>query len=373
MAHQIVLAGVDYRRAPVEVREELSFNREQALRLLPQLIEIENVSEALLLATCNRTEFYLAYDGHSPVDSLLETLKRTRPHARSLHQDCLRFVESGERAAWHLFCVAAGIDSQILGDTHIVMQVKQAHRIAAEAGTLGPLVDRTVTESLRAAKRARRETAIGKGAVSVGAAVLRSLRRFFPDQAQARVMILGGGDAGRDIACHLSKVRLAGLTFAARNPEQAARMAQEYRGQIVGWEHVPAQLAVIDVLVTATSARLAFLDRDSVERLSRGRGQHLLIVDAGIPRNVDAAVGELPDVRLLNLDSLDREQEQALAARQAEVPRVEAILTEELDRWRQWRLRRSPEFSPEWTLPRKFGPAILNTAGAEVPVPTAKG
>jgi glutamyl-tRNA reductase len=132
-------------------------------------------------------------------------------------------------------------------------------------------------------------------------------------------------------------------------------------------------LAAIDVLVTATSARLAFLDRESIERLSRVPERPLLILDAGIPRNVDAAAGELPHVHLLNLDSLDREQEQALAARVAEVPRVEAILAEELDRWRQWCQRRSAGFGAEWKLPRKFGPAMLNPTGAGVPVPTAKG
>jgi len=341
MAPQIVLMGVDYRRAPLEVREELSFTREQALEVLPQLIEIMGVQEALILATCNRTEFYLAYEGDSPVASVLELLRRIRPHARALHQDCLRIVECGEHAAWHLFRVAAGIDSEILGDTHIVTQVKEAHRTAVQAGTLGPILDRSVTESLRAAKRARRETEIGKGAASVGAAVLRSVRKAFADLTQVRVLVVGGGDAGRDIAYHLSKIRFASLTFAARNPEQAERMAREFQGHALQWDKVHEELTAVDVLVTATAVRLAFLDRDSVDRLTHRRHGKLLIVDAGIPRNVDPSVAELAQVRLLNLDALDQEQEQALAARRREVPRVEAILAQELDRWKRWWRRRS--------------------------------
>lgn len=341
MTPQIVLLGVDHRRAPVEVREELSFTQDQVLAVLPELAERSGALEAFLLATCNRTEIYLAYDGESPVAAVLQILKRLRSQARCLHEDCLRFIETGDHAAGHLFRVTAGIESQLLGDTQIVTQVKQAHRLAVEAGTLGPWLDRTVTESLRAAKRARRETEIGKGAASVGAAVLRSMRHSFADLSQVKVMVLGGGEAGRDIAHHLSKVRLSSLTFAARNPEQAASMAREYHGVAADWSEVHDRLPVMDVLIAATSARLAILDRASLWCVTEDRSRSLLIVDAGIPRNVDPGVAALPHVRLLNLDALEREQAQALESRRQEIPRVESILAQELDRWRRWWLQRS--------------------------------
>ncbi len=363
MALELALVGVNHHRAPLDVREELSFSRQEAIHLLPQVVAVSGISEALLLSTCNRTEFYLAYDGGPAVEPLLEILKKTRRQARALHNECLRYVEIGEHAARHLFRVAAGIDSQILGDTYIVRQVKEAHRTAADAGTLGPLLDRTVTESLRAAKRARRETAIGRGAVSVGAAVLRSVRRFVADLTTARVMILGGGDAGRDIACHLSKVKLGGLLFAARNAGQAQLLAREFRGEAIDWDWVPEGLAAVDVVVAATSARLSVLDRSVVEGRIQARSTTLLLVDAGVPRNVDVAVGDLPHVRLLNLDSLDREQEQALAARRAEIPRVEAILAEELERWRRWRRRRAAAPGAAFAIPVPDGAALSGFAG----------
>lgn len=336
MPPQIVLIGVDYRRAPLDVREELSFTREQAREVLLDVANTSGAQETLLLSTCNRTEFYLAYRGNSPVSPVLETLRRIRSHARALHQDCLRFVEANDRAVEHLFRVASGIDSQILGDTNIVAQIKQAHRIAAEAGTLGPLLDRTVTESLRAAKRARRETQIGKGAASVGAAVLRSVRHVLGNTENVRVLVLGAGEAGRDIASHLSKVALASLTFAARNSQQAATMARQFKGCTLDWENISGELKSVDVLVAATTARLEILSRDLVRNLTADRQKQLLIVDAGVPRNVEPGVAELPNVRLLNLDSLCQEQQAALAARQLEVPRVEAILKKELERWRRW-------------------------------------
>lgn len=342
MAQHIVLIGVDYRRAPLEVREELSFTKTQALELLPQVVGGSGAAEAMLLATCNRAEIYLASEGESPVAATLEILRRARRGARALHEDCLRFIEVGERVASHLFRVASGIDSQILGDTHIVTQVKQAHRIAAQAGTLGPVLDRTVTESLRAGKRARRETTIGHGAASVGAAVLRSVRHVFSDPSRVRALVLGGGEAGRDIASHLSKVGLARLAFSTRTRSQAEEMARTFRGSAVEWDQALQQLQTTDVLVTATSARLAMLSRCSnFERECATREQPLLIVDAGIPRNVDPAVAELPSIRLMNLDSLVQEQDLALAARRRQVPLVEAILAQELDRWKRWWDRRS--------------------------------
>lgn len=339
MAHEIVLLGIDYRRAPLEVREELSFNREQTLALLPQLRSLDSVREAVMLATCNRTEFYLAYEGESPVQPALELLRRVRSGARALHEDCHRFVESNDQAAHHLFRVTAGIDSQILGDTNIVTQVKEAHRIASEAKTLGAVLDRTFTEGLRAAKRARSETDIGRGASSVGGAVLRSIRRAFAEVRDLRVLVLGAGEAGRDIAGHLSKVRFAELAFSARSEEQAARMAREFRGCTKAWEDLAESLASADVLVAAASARLEILKYEPLRSIASDRSRPLLIVDAGVPRNADPSITELRNIRLLNLDDLTLEQEQALATRRAEIPRVEAILAQEMDRWRSWRRR----------------------------------
>lgn len=336
MLPEIVLIGVDYRRAALDAREELSFTPEQALEILLDLKSATNEQEILLLSTCNRTEFYLAYRDDSPVSPVVVTLRRFRGHARILREDCMPFVETGDRAVEHLFRVAAGIESQILGDTHIVAQIKQAHRLAMQAGTLGPLLDRMVTESLRAAKRARRETHIGKGAASVGAAVLRSVRQVFGNIEHIRILILGAGEAGRDIASHLCKVAPASLVFAARSPDQAEMMAHEFKGRTADWENVSSELNSVDVVIAATAARLAILSSDSVRHFTAAREKQLLIIDAGVPRNADPSVAELPNVRLLNLDSLCREQEEALAARRLEIPRVEAILSIEMKRWRRW-------------------------------------
>jgi len=156
---------------------------------------------------------------------------------------------------------------------------------------------------------------------------------------------------------------LASLTFVARNSAEAAIMAREFKGRATEWENVPDELKAVDVLVAATSARLTILSPDSVRRVTEGRQKQLLIVDAGVPRNVDPTVAELPDVRLLNLDSLTREQEEALAARQLEVARVEAILNKELRRWRFWWERRTVGASIEEHSPASHAARELTRVG----------
>lgn len=356
MPTQIVLIGVDYRRATLEAREELSFSPEQGLEMLRDLAAATNAQEILLLSTCNRTEFYLAYRDGSPVSPLVTTLRKVRKHSHLLREDCMPFIETGDDAVEHLFRVAAGIESQILGDTHIVAQIKQAHRLAAQAGTLGPALDRMVTESLRAAKRARRETQIGRGAASVGAAVLRSVRQAFGNIEGIRILVLGAGEAGRDIASHLCKAASARLMFAARDWQQSSMMAREFGGVAVDWETVREQLKAVDVLVAATAARLAILGAEAVRQIIADRQRDLLIVDAGVPRNVDPEIGNLANVRLLNLDALCREQEEAVIARRSEIPKVRAILSEEMKRWqRWWELRSSAEVKEENRLAGLFG------------------
>lgn len=340
MTSNLFVVGINRHRAPLEIREELSFTRGQARELLPRLASCLGVQEALLLSTCNRTEVYGYGSPESAIPAILNTLRAARPEARALDKSYFRFVELGDDAVRHLFRVAAGIESQILGDTHIVAQVKEAFHMAGEAGTLGAYLDRAVTEALRAAKRARRETRIGEGSASIGGAVLRSIRASFAEPKQTGILVLGAGEAGRDIARHLAKANLGTLSFSARNPEQARAMAREFSGHAVEWDCVAERLALTDVLITATSGRLAFLDGEALQKAA-GRGSGFLIIDAGNPRNVDPAAAELAGVKILNLEALNSEQDEALLARRLEIPRVETILNRDLERWRNWRRRRA--------------------------------
>jgi glutamyl-tRNA reductase len=340
MSSNVFVAGVNHHSAPLELREEISLTQDQARELLPSLASGDGIEEVLLLSTCARTELYGYGDPHSGVLALMDALRRARPDAKALDGGNYRFVETGDAAIHHLFRVTAGIDSQILGDTNIVAQVKQALSVAQEAGTHGPFLARAVTEALRAGKRARRETCIGQGSASIGGAVLKAIRRQFANSGALRVLLLGAGEAGRDIAHHLAKADLGQRIFSTRNFERAVGMAREFKGQALDWSQAPNYLRETDVLITATAARLGFLDRGCIE--TAAAGQELMIIDSGNPRNVDPSLAKITGVRILDLEALSQEQEETLMARRREIPRVEAILEQDLERWRRWRERRIP-------------------------------
>ena len=342
MASTIALLGVDYRFAPLALREQLSFTSQDQRELLPSLTGT-HVEGALLLSTCNRTELYLSvmHSGHrqAAVGQALATLQRFRPQAALLCEESIHTMEWDDQAVFHLFRVAAGIDSQIMGDTNIVQQIKQAYQGAAAAGTLCTLLDRMVTESLRAGKRARRETAIGRGAASVGAAVLRSVRTIFEDLSRIRVLILGGGEACQDVARQISKARFGEVMFSSRTPEQALALARSFGESTLDWSEVPARLPTMDVIVAATSARLPFLEAAQFRQQRSSQAGPMLIVDVGVPRNADPELGGVAGVRLVDLDGLTHEEGEARTRRAREVPRVEVILADEMHRWRTWRAR----------------------------------
>lgn len=340
MTSNVFVVGVNRQRTPLEIREELSFTRDEARLALMRLAAIPGIVEVLVLSTCNRTEIYAYGAPETGIPAIVEALREVKPNARALWKNGYRFVETGDAVVRHLFRVAAGIDSQILGDTQIVAQVKEAFEMARGAGTLGAFLDRAITEALRAAKRARRETRIGAGNASVGGAVLRSIRTVFADTRELQVLLLGAGEAGRDIAYHLDKADLGRRVFSSRNPEKAGAMAHEFSGHAVAWDQVTKWLALSDVLVTATSGRLHLLDREAVSKAAAQK-RNVLIVDAGNPRNIDPSIAEVPGVKLLNLEALSCEQDEALLARLREVPRVETILNSDLERWRNWRRRRA--------------------------------
>ncbi len=332
---ELHLLGVSFRTAPVAVRESLTFTAEEAVALMRTFTAASPDLELLVLSTCNRTEFYVAAPAHVPaVDPLLTAVRTLRPHAHILHAQCQRYQESGSRAARHLLRVTCGLDSAILGDTQILGQVKTALRLAEQAGTLGSWLQHTVVQALRAAKRARHDTAIGRGSASLGSAIAALVtEREIPLRAAGqspRVLIIGAGDIARDIARHLAKGGHRSLTFINRTRARAESLAQDCAGCVSDWAALPATLAQADFIIAATACRAPVLTRELLDTLPAN--SRPLLLDAGVPRNI--ATGSSYEV--LNIDTLRGRQELALTARRAAVPAVEVIVAEELAAWDVW-------------------------------------
>lgn len=250
---QIALLGVSYRPAPVAVREALGFQPDPAAALLKQAAASRPGREALILSTCNRTEFYLvAPPGSNATGDLLSLLREVRPDAPIIHQDCHRYQLSEPAAVQHLFRVASGLDSAIPGDAQILGQVKAAMRVAVQSGSLGVTLQQALTLAVRAGKPARTETRFGWGAASLGAAIGELLAERDAEAPVSehllQVLIIGAGEMARDIGRELAKHGGQQITFLNRTLSKAAQLAELCGGRALGWSSLEAALSEADVV-----------------------------------------------------------------------------------------------------------------------------
>jgi glutamyl-tRNA reductase len=330
----LILFGVSFRTAPVAVREALSFNATEAGHLLRRARTDLPGIEALVLSTCNRTEFYLGADGVGPWHELL---KRVRPTAPATPEDCHFYERRGADAFRHLARVASGLESAILGDMQILSQLRSAVAMAQEHGTLGRELSQATGAALRLGRAARAETAIAAGSAGIGSAVVATL-----GSDAKRVAVLGAGDAARSVARHLAKRGIVDLTFCNRTAGRAGGLAAEFGGVARPWAELEAVFRSVDAVVVATSASTPIVDAQALAWIGEWRqaaGQKpLTLIDAGFPPQV-APAGGVSGVRLVSLDALRQGEERALAARRAAVPAVEAMVDGAVAGW----LRRRAE------------------------------
>lgn len=326
----LTMLGVSFRHAPIAVRESLSYTVDEARSLL-RASAIAGLHEAVVLSTCNRTEFYLVGSPDADIERAWVSHVRTRrPQASIGDAACELSVERGEAAVRHLFRVACGLDSAILGDAHIARQLKQALSTASAAGTLGRFLERAFQDAFATAKTVRATTDLGRGHASLGSAVagLVTERRG----TTARVVLIGAGVAARDIARQLTKWDVRGLVVVNRTASSADALAAHVGAATAAWESLDAAVAEADVVVAATSAA-TLIDEPRLRRLAAMRPLgRLLVVDAGVPRNV--APCEV--VEYVGVDDISGRRDDARTRREAAIPHVEFLVDEAVARWRQW-------------------------------------
>jgi glutamyl-tRNA reductase len=333
----ILLVGVDHRCAPLDLRERVAYAGNDREDLLIRLIADPSIEEALLLSTCNRTEIYLRHRHEQDAFQRgLATVFLGR--APEIKEEGRFYVKRGDEAARHLLAVACGLESMVLGEPEILGQVKQAAALAEAIGTSGAILRRCARSAASAGRRARAETAIGEGAVSFGYAAVELARSIFTSVEQCSVLLIGAGETAAAVARCLVERGARELVVANRSQERAKAFTQEFpSARLVPFEARHAALDRADLVVAATSAPEPILRREEVEAAMRQRKSHpLLIVDLGVPRDVDPTAGELGNVFLQDVDSLEQLIERNLRRRRDEVPKVSQIVDEELDRLRIW-------------------------------------
>jgi glutamyl-tRNA reductase len=237
----------------------------------------------------------------------------------------------------HLYRVAAGLDSMLLGEAEILGQVREAYRIALDHGATGPVLNRMFQGALEVGKRVRSETEIGTRPVSVAFAGVKLSERIFGSLKNHSALILGAGDTGELVVTHLRDRGIGGLRVSNRSIERGRDLAVRFGAETVAWENVPKALAWPDMVVTSVTSAEPVLTRAMVERAMEARGNRaLLLIDLGVPRNVEPGVAGLYNVYLYNIDDLQEIVEQNKRARAAEIPRAETIVGEHVDKFLNW-------------------------------------
>lgn len=301
---------------------------------LADLIGRENVSEAVVLSTCNRIEVYVfAETFHGAFQNVRDFLSETAHVAPEQFSDAL-YAHYEADAVSHLFSVACGLDSAVLGENEIQGQVKSAWETARLEGTCGSSLNNLFRHATEVGKRARTETGISRHITSVSQAAVALATERLDGLAGRRLMVLGAGDMGEGMAASLAKSEAAEVVVANRTSGRGEELAQRIGGRAVSLHEMSAELAVVDVLLTSTGASSMILEHcDVAEIMAERANRPLLIVDVAVPRDVDPAAGDLDGVTLLDMDDLRAFADRGLRERRAELDRVRGIIDDELNRY----------------------------------------
>ncbi len=337
MNMSLVVVGLNHRVAPVDLRESFAVPADRLAEMNRKLVDAPSISEAMVLSTCNRVEFYAVPTDPDAVEGELERLLGSdRGLDPRLLASC-SYVLRGEDALLHLMRVCASLDSLVVGEAQILGQVKDAARNARDAGTIGPFLDRVLQSAFSAAKEVRTKTAIAEATVSIGSVAVDLARRIFPSLDTCRVLMLGAGKMGQVTARALASAGVSRVYIASRTYARARELADGHGWIARDFAEVDDLLASVDVVITSTGASRPILGVKQMRAVvKRRRYKPLFIVDIAVPRDVAAGVGELDSVYLYNIDDLEQLSQANLAQRKSEAEAAEAIVAARLAELGQW-------------------------------------
>lgn len=330
---KLVVLGLNHCTAPLALRELLAFTPAELPEALLELTGMRGVYEAAIVSTCNRTELYCNTRDPELVRQWLESARARAGNdlAGSL------YCYEGEEAVRHVFRVAAGLDSMVLGETQILGQIKEAERAAREAGTLGVLLNSLFQRAFSVAKEVRTETRIGFASVSMAAAAVRLAERTFPDLAKTRILFVGAGEMIELCARHFHSRMPRHMAIANRTHGRGDALAREFGAEAILLSDLNTRLSDFDVLITSTASTLPIIGKGLVERALRARSHGpVFMLDLAVPRDIEAEVAELPEVYLHTVDDLADLVRQGIEARQAEIEAAEAIIADRVLDFSRW-------------------------------------
>jgi len=334
----LIVVGLNHRTAPVEVRELVAFDEGEISDVLSRARSENVLSEAILLSTCNRTEFYgLSRDNGAAemyIRGLIARTKRVDLDAHPGYAFTLTRLESVR----HLLRVAAGLDSLILGESQILGQVRRAHELSLESGACGLTLNRLLHSAVLVGRRVRNETALGAGAVSVASASAELAGKIFEDLSARTVLLIGVGEMGTLTARHMVERGVKKLTIANRTFSKANELAKELGGTPLPLDRLESALAEADIAISSTASTTPIVSRSLMQSiLGKRGGKPIFIIDIAVPRDFEASIGELDGVFLHDIDDMNLLVDRNLVKRRAEIPRAETIVEQEVESFVAWR------------------------------------
>jgi glutamyl-tRNA reductase len=324
---QLALIGVSHKTAPVEVRERLAFPSEQMQAALTRLLEKTKAAEAMILSTCNRVEIVAEGPDAQLVRDFICEYHQIPPDAISEHL----YSYNNAEAIRHLFRVTASLDSMMVGEPQILGQVKEAYRLATDAGTIGSNLSPLLDRAFAVAKRVRSETGISQSAVSVSYAAVELARKIFGDLAGKTVMIIGASKMGELAAKHLKRNGVASVLVTNRTFERAVEVAKVFEGAAIPFEHFTDHIDRADIEISSTGAPHFVITKPMAEQIIRNRrNKPVFFIDIAVPRDIDPSVNSIDNVFLYDIDDLQQVIDANMKERMKEAGRAEEIVDGEV-------------------------------------------
>lgn len=363
------ILGLNHTTAPVDIREQVIYSGDDIARALAELVQLQGVDEAVILSTCNRTEFYLDSDDGG-VTALASWLKGDQ--SLSKDAEAALFTLNNEEAIRHLFRVACGLDSMVLGEPQILGQLKDAFRQAEQSATVGSQLSRLFQHTFSVAKKVRTDTQIGASPVSVAYAAVNLANQFFAGFSKHTALLIGAGMTIELVARHLSSKGIGRMFVANRDFDRAQKIASQFDGFALPLSEIEGTLPEADILISSTSSTEPIVTTEQMRSAIRARKRRpIFAVDIAVPRDLEAGIGELDDVYLYTIDDLDKVIVEGQSNREAAAVEADRILIEETQRYLS--IERSKEVAPIITALRDHGDTLRHEVLEQARRRLAKG
>jgi glutamyl-tRNA reductase len=327
--------GINYNTAPVAIRERLAFPAELLESSLKTLWNSHKIDGAAILSTCNRTEFYFQTDENAP-NTIIEWIAENKKiPPRDFTPYLYNYTDS--QSIRHMFRVACGLDSMVLGEPQILGQMKTAYQAAYEAGTLGKHLGKLFHHTFSAAKKVRTDTAIGSSPVSVAFAAVQLAQQIFDSLSEQTALLIGAGETIELTARHLSQNNIGRIIIANRTYDKAHHLATQFNGYAIDLSEIPNHLAEADIVVSSTASQLPILGKGRVESaIKKRKHKPMFMVDLAVPRDIEAEVEQLRDVYLYTVDDLQNTIDQNIDSRRKAAIQAEEIIDTQVEYFLSW-------------------------------------